>query len=632
MYIYEHARQRDVDAAEDLGEHGKRSATPYRFLRRRVWTNNTTLLTSTSTGNNTTAGTAVTVFAGDVATLGNETFTTGTPGNYTSGLACTGGGTLAGNTLTVNTSGTPITCTYTNTRASATLTLQKTWVNGKTNDAVSIPATTGLTNNTTLLTSTSTGNNTTAGTAVTVFAGEVATLGNETFTTGTPGNYTSGLACTGGGTLAGNTLTVNTSGTPITCTYTNTRNSATLQIAKAWGANSISGNVASIGATSGLTNNTTAFTATAPTAGNSGAAVTVFAGETATLPAETMSPGTLTNYTTTVACAGGGTLTGTNGQATGNTVAVATADAGKAIVCTYTNTRKSATLTLQKTWVNGKSNDAVSIPATTGLTNNTTLLTSTSTGNNTTAGTAVTVFAGDVATLGNETFTTGTPGNYTSGLACTGGGTLAGNTLTVNTSGTPITCTYTNTRSSATMTLNKTWSVNSIAGDQTTVTTSGFTNNASSGASTATTAGNTTAGAVSQTVFAGESGQIAETAFGNIGSYTQSFSCTNGVSVSPAGLVTISGADAGKTFACTETNTRNAVIATTKAFTAGPTATANPDQYTIQYKLTTTNSGGTATTYALTDTPHFGAGVTINSATCSATGTGADTTTCKMAR
>jgi large repetitive protein len=71
-----------------------------------------------------------------------------------------------------------------------------------------------------------------------------------------------------------------------------------------------------------------------------------------------------------------------------------------------------------------------------------------------------------------------------------------------------------------------------------------------------------------------------------------------------------------------------ASVATVKAFTAGPTATANANQYTVTYTLTTKNSGGTATTYGLTDTPHFGAGVTINSATCSATGVGADTTTC----
>ena len=47
-----------------------------------------------------------------------------------------------------------------------------------------------------------------------------------------------------------------------------------------------------------------------------GTAVTVFAGETATLPAETMSTGTLSNYTTTLSCDNGVTPSGTNGQST----------------------------------------------------------------------------------------------------------------------------------------------------------------------------------------------------------------------------------------------------------------------------------------------------------------------------
>ncbi|WP_196230467.1 beta strand repeat-containing protein [Variovorax paradoxus] len=117
---------------------------------------------------------------------------------------------------------------------------------------------------------------------------------------------------------------------------------ATLQLAKAWGAGSISGNVASVGASTGGTNNTTPFTTTAPASGNSGTAVMVVAGNTITLPAETMTAGTLTNYSTVLACTanGGSTanaLSGTNGQAS-NTLLIGTADAGKAIVCTYTNT------------------------------------------------------------------------------------------------------------------------------------------------------------------------------------------------------------------------------------------------------------------------------------------------------
>jgi hypothetical protein len=116
---------------------------------------------------------------------------------------------------------------------------------------------------------------------------------------------------------------------------------ATLQITKAWGANSIAGNVARIGATTGGSANTAAFTSTAPTTASS-APVTVTAGNTITLPAEAMSTGTLANYNTVLSCTAGGgatanALSGTNGQVS-NTLLIGAGDAGKAIVCTYTNT------------------------------------------------------------------------------------------------------------------------------------------------------------------------------------------------------------------------------------------------------------------------------------------------------
>ncbi|MBK9186732.1 MAG: hypothetical protein IPM78_10885, partial [Moraxellaceae bacterium] len=120
-----------------------------------------------------------------------------------------------------------------------------------------------------------------------------------------------------------------------------TRKSATLRIAKAWGANSITGNVANIGVTTGLTNNTSALTSTASTNTN-GTAVTVFAGETVTLPAETMSTGTLSNYNTLLSCtadagATANSLSGTNGQSS-NTLTIGAGDEGKVVTCTYTNT------------------------------------------------------------------------------------------------------------------------------------------------------------------------------------------------------------------------------------------------------------------------------------------------------
>ncbi|HJU41047.1 MAG TPA: GEVED domain-containing protein, partial [Tahibacter sp.] len=255
-------------------------------------------------------------------------------------------GSLAGTTYTIAAADVAasksFSCTFTNRPVSSTLQLAKSWTNGRTGDVASIGATIGGTDNTGAFTATApTAAN--SGTAVTVYAGDVVTLPAETMTTGMLANYATTLNCTGAtpsGTngQAENTLTVPNTSSTIVCTYDNARRSATLQLAKTW-QNAVSGNVASIGATTGGPNSTAAFTATAPAAGNSGPAVAVYAGDTLTLPAETMTTGTLANYTTTVSC-GGGTLSGTNGQVAGNTLGVSAADEGAAIVCTYANAHK----------------------------------------------------------------------------------------------------------------------------------------------------------------------------------------------------------------------------------------------------------------------------------------------------
>jgi uncharacterized repeat protein (TIGR01451 family) len=227
----------------------------------------------------------------------------------------------------------------------------------------------------------------------------------------------------------------------IICGFVN-RRAATLQLAKAWSANSRAGDQVTIGATTGGTNNTATFAATAPTAANSGAAVVVTVGDVVTLPAE---GGTnVANYTTTLACTGGHTLSGTNGQQTN----MLTITSPNAAVCTYTNTRRSQQLTLAKTWAAGSTAGHTATATTTGGTNNATFA---STAPTATTGTAVTVRAGDVITLPAETFGGGaTAASYDAIVQCTGGSTLAsgatGRPLTISASATATTCTYTNTR------------------------------------------------------------------------------------------------------------------------------------------------------------------------------------------
>jgi hypothetical protein len=568
--------------------------------------NNTAVLNSTASTNSN--GVAVTVFAGETATLPAETMSPGTLANYTTTVSCDAGtltgtnGQSAGNTLAITAAATatsPITCTYTNTPKTATLQLAKAWgANSSASDSASIGATTGGTNNTSLF-STAGGTAANSGTAVAITVGNTITFPAETGTN--IGNYNTVLSCLADGgatanTLSGtngqasNTLVIGAgdSGKAIVCTYTNTRKSTTFRLAKAWGANSTAGNIASLAATTGLINNTAVLNSTASTATN-GTLVTVFAGETATLPAETMSPGTLANYTTTVSC-DAGTLTGTNGQSAGNTLAItAAATATSPITCTYTNTPKTATLQLAKAWgANSSASDSASIGATTGGTNNTTLF-STAGGTAANSGAAVAITVGNTITFPAETGTN--IGNYNTVLSCLAGGgatanTLSGtngqvsNTLVIGAgdSGKAIVCTYTNTRKSTTFRLAKAWGANSTAGNIASLAaTTGLINNTAVLNSTASTNSN----GVAVTVFAGETATLpAETMSpGTLANYTTTVSCdagtltgTNGQSAGNTLAITAA-ATATSPITCTYTNTpKTATLQLAKAWGANSSA------------------------------------------------------------
>ncbi len=308
----------------------------------------------------------------------------------------------------------------------------------------------------------------------------VATLGTlVTLTEAVVAGYTSGGAvCTdpnGGPTVssAGPSITIPggniVAGSAYACVFTNHK-MPTLQLAKAWGVNNITGNIASIGPTTGGTNNTTAFTANAGTGANSGAAVNIGVGNTIVIPAESFTSGTAANYSTVLACTanGGATanaLSGTNGQVS-NSLVIGAGDAGKAIVCTYTNTRKSAGLTLRKTWSNGVAGHTATVSST-GFITAATSGPSTSAGNNTTTGSQVTVYAGESGTI-TESGSNLT--SYLQTLACTGTAGLSGNTLTVSPSDTAITCTYTNTLAVPALAVTKTASSGNVPATNVSVT------------------------------------------------------------------------------------------------------------------------------------------------------------------
>lgn len=119
------------------------------------------------------------------------------------------------------------------------------------------------------------------------------------------------------------------------------------------------------------------------------------------------------------------------------------------IACSFTNTRRSAELTLAKSWTNAYLNDVVTISAS-GL-NSRSFASTAETRNETDTDTGtVTVYAGETVTLA-EAFTTGLPADYGRSLTCTGSsGTLSyipdslSGTLAISGADTQITCTFSN--------------------------------------------------------------------------------------------------------------------------------------------------------------------------------------------
>jgi trimeric autotransporter adhesin len=345
------------------------------------------------------------------------------------------------------------TSTYTITDDDSRVTLRKQWVNARVGDDANVTISRSATVIDTLASDAgAAGELDTDGTPTPAIIGETLTLA-ETLVAGNGGAYSGAVACTGAAdTNLTNGLTIGAGETNIICTYTNTRsNPQQLRLAKTWGANSVAGHTASA-TTTGGTNNPT-FTSIAST-NTTGTAVTVYSGDVVTLPAETYGGGALAaNYNATLVCTGGSPLAS---GAVARDLTITTS--ATTTTCTYTNTRRTATLRLRKTWVNGIVNNAVTV-STAGLTTNDSFSSVANTANETDSdATPVTVYAGDTGTI-SENFTTGIASNYASALACTGNGTaLVGNSLTINGADTAITCTYTNTRTTQ-ITVSKTSSV-----------------------------------------------------------------------------------------------------------------------------------------------------------------------------
>ena len=249
--------------------------------------------------------------------------------------------------------GVPTTCVFTNTAPSAQVRVAKTWENAIVGDAVTITSSGGSNNPS--VNSTATDVDTTeTGEFVKVYAGETLTFG-ERFTAGADAaNYSTTLDC-GDGPIAldddlQGSFTVPdsvTEGDEITCTFTNTRKSAVLLLAKAWE-----------GATAGDTvellieGDTGPVEVEAP-ASTPTATITAFAGADYDL-AEVIGANDATYEPTSLVCDGTNAPTGFVADSTGasGNIVIAAQDANTTVSCTFTNAARP-TLVVDKTTEGG---------------------------------------------------------------------------------------------------------------------------------------------------------------------------------------------------------------------------------------------------------------------------------------
>ncbi|MEE2569546.1 DUF11 domain-containing protein [Pseudarthrobacter sp. J64] len=309
---------------------------------------------------------------------------------------------------------------------------------------------------------------------VEVVLGESVTVGEAAHTGTNMALYTSVLVCDNGIAPADNTGTsgnfvVTSPDVTVTCTFQNTRKSAELTLTKAW-VNGLAGDTASLTASgsSGLATEATG-SSTAPDT-TSPAVLTIYAGETVTL-GEALGAANGASYTAALACTPADGLSYQPLALTGTYEVPATP---VPVTCTFTNTRTSAVVTLQKHWTNAAAGDTadLDITATLGQTP-ADGATSTADGaaqfTDTTNVVTANVLSGETVQLA-EVLGAGNVGAYSSSLSCNAAGLdpepTPGTTgsYTMPKTAAPVTCTFTNNRTSVELVLEKEW-INGAAGD-----------------------------------------------------------------------------------------------------------------------------------------------------------------------
>lgn len=455
------------------------------------------------------------------------------------------------------------TCTITNTRNTGTIELKKVW--------------SGTPGQTTLNIGTTASGSNVASTQTGADGGAPLTTGQQTVNTGTYyvsetgglTDYTPALNCTDDGTpiaVLGSFDSVDvTTGHAIVCTFTNTRNQGTIEVIKDvtpddFGATNWDINI------SGPTTNS----ATLSDDQNTGVLNSDTGSYTIT---ESAHAGTdASNYTSTYSCVNGTTpVTSGSGMSLGFTLST-----GQNIVCTFTNTRKTADLKVYKVVDDGSvlTDWSFSLDG----------------GNAVKADATGLVDFGQVTTNANHTITEGgaNQSNYTlvsvtgTPVSCSQNGTNSG-TVNIPNGSTGTTCTFTNDRNTGTVTVTKNLVPSIDSG----------TFNLQINSSTFATGGDgTTTGAQTLptgTITVGETGANGT----DLANYSSSIVCdngTNGVGTSlQFNLAT------GNNITCTITNTRKTGNITIDKIVSGGLASPTDWTFTILNVLGSFISGDTTT-------------------------------------
>ncbi|PIE34250.1 MAG: hypothetical protein CSA55_01230 [Ilumatobacter coccineus] len=323
-------------------------------------------------------------------------------------------------------------------------------------------------------------------------------------------------------------------GETVTCTFTNTRTSASLDVVKAWD-NAVGGDQATLVAN--YSNGSTNLDVTAPN--QASMTLEILSGETVTVT-ELFNSANVGNYDiSTVSCvddAGDpvGTVNVTSGSSFTYQVPAVIANA----TCTVTNRRDSGPVTLHKAWENAASGDAAELHIdVVGETSASSTVAGDPNLDDTANQATADVNVGDSFTIYEDvTETTGAYGttyrcaspdgtNVQEGAVTRVGDRVTSGTLTMpDTKG--LECVFTNSRRSVRLKVDKEW-VGAALDDTAAITASGESGIAGPKVSVADSANETDSVVVALTVFAGETGvSVAETlGAANAAAYSTTLSC-----------------------------------------------------------------------------------------------------------